>query len=80
MAEAMAERELAGVGDSALGEWREFHTAFHIRRRLSKQEQETYGLTMIDMRGTGEGKQRIAKLLFQHPRLRKFAEMEFRNG
>ncbi|HZR50090.1 MAG TPA: hypothetical protein VFB06_11280 [Streptosporangiaceae bacterium] len=42
--EREAERQLAGVGDASLGEWREWTgKAFHIRRRLTAREQRAVG-------------------------------------
>lgn len=68
---------LNGVGDASLGEWREHHKAFHVRRRLSAAEVEASGLVMVDMRGTVEGKMRLHKMMEQFPRLRDFALEEF---
>lgn len=72
----MAERGLDGVGDAALGEWREYHKAFHIRRRLSAEECGDV-LKMIDMRDTPEGLQRMHKLVRRHPHLRDIALLEW---
>ena len=50
---------LAAVGDSALGEWRDWTGyAYHIRRRLSPTEQESIG-EAIDLRGKLEGQDRF---------------------
>lgn len=70
--EREAERALAGVGDPALGEWREWTgKAFHIRRRLSQREQQRTGLVVADIRRTPEAIQRAMrvrdKLIFAGP-------------
>lgn len=75
-AEAMAENALEGVGDATLGEWREYHKAFHIRRRLSHDEQKKFGLRMIDLRNTDEGNLRLFKLGQQFPWLCALAMQE----
>jgi hypothetical protein len=55
---AAAARALAGVGDAALGEWRETgHEAFHLRRRLAPTEWT--GPWGMDYRGTPEGERRV---------------------
>lgn len=53
---------LAGVGDAALGEWTDRGTAFHIKRRLTPQEQQLVGEPR-DIRGTNEEEQRMAVLI-----------------
>lgn len=61
--EREAERQLAGVGDASLGEWREWTgNAFHIRRRLSEAEQRRTGLRAVDIRRTPEAVERAAAL------------------
>jgi hypothetical protein len=61
--EREAERQLAGVGDAVVGEWREWTgRAFHIRRRLSAAEVERTGLTVVDVRRTAEARRRAATL------------------
>ncbi len=64
--EREAERQLAGVGDASLGEWREWTgRAFHIRRRLSDREQQRTG-PVADIRQTEEARTRalsVASLL-----------------
>ncbi len=73
-AQKLAEEALAGVGDASLGEWRETGmVAYHIKRRLSVRECIEYGLSMIDMRGTPEGRQRLAKLFRRHPHAQRYA-------
>lgn len=69
---SMAERALTGVGDTALGEWRERgEKAVHIRRRLSDDERQLLGgLTVRDVRGTDEERQRISAVLRDAPHLR----------
>lgn len=53
---------LKGVGDVALGEWEEYTGyAFHIRRRLSRTEQRSVG-EVVDIRGTAEVAQRLARV------------------
>jgi hypothetical protein len=60
--EQEAERQLAGVGDASLGEWREWSgVAFHLRRRLSESEQRAVG-PVVDIRGTGEALRRAVPL------------------
>ncbi|SRR6266700_2224951 len=61
--EREAERQLHGVGDAGLGEWREWSgKAFHIRRRLSETEQQRAGLAVADIRRTPEAAMRAAAL------------------
>lgn len=60
--EAEAVRQLTGVGDPSLGEWREWSgRAFHIRRRLAVREQRSVG-PVVDVRGTPEARERAARL------------------
>jgi hypothetical protein len=60
--ESEAERQLAGVGDAPLGEWREVgQKAVHIRRRLTAREQRLVGPVM-DIRRSDEAKMRAARL------------------
>lgn len=48
-----------GVGDEASGQWEEYTgKAFHIRRRLTVEEQASIG-EAIDIRGTKEAMNRI---------------------
>lgn len=71
LAEQMALAALEGVGDAALGEWREKGMAFHIRRRLTADELKLAGnLTVRDIRGTTEEKKRFALLFADAPHLR----------
>lgn len=50
---------LSGVGDKSLGEWEEWTgKAYHIRRRLSPEEQLVTG-DAIDLRQTPEAKERL---------------------
>ena len=52
--EREALRQLSGVGDASLGEWREWTgRAFHVRRRLSDREQGRTG-PAADIRRTEE--------------------------
>jgi hypothetical protein len=70
----MALKALAGVGDSDLGEWEEWNDragVFHLRRRLSVDEQAQIG-EAIDIRGTPEeAKRRSAVRPFLPPYLRE---------
>lgn len=60
--EAECERQLSGVGDARLGEWREWSgRAFHLRRRLSEREQRSVG-PAIDVRRTPEARRRAERL------------------
>ena len=60
--EREAERQLAGVGDATLGEWREWTGyAFHLRRRLTVREQRGVG-PVVDIRGTDEARARGLRL------------------
>lgn len=61
MAKKIAYAELDGVGDATLGEWTDFYTAFHLRRRLSRSEQELVG-PILDIRGTSEAWRRFEEL------------------
>ena len=67
---------LDGVGDAALGEWTEQHGAIHVRRRLSLREQIEFGLTLVDVRGTDDGVQRVRKMIQVVPRVRRIAMSE----
>lgn len=70
----MASRALQGIGDAALGEWRERGSRrgiVHIRRRLTAAEREVAGgLGVRDVRGTVEERLRIRDLLRDAPHLR----------
>ena len=56
--EQEAERQLSGVGDASLGEWREWTgRAFHIRRRLTPAEERRTG-PVQDIRATQEARDR----------------------
>lgn len=56
----IAYEQLAGVGDSSLGEWTEMgEIAFHLRRRLTASEEATVG-PAVDVRGTWESTKRRA--------------------
>jgi hypothetical protein len=58
----IALKALEGVGDEALGQWEEWTgKAFHIRRRLSNEEQLLTG-DAIDIRGTSEAIRRVYEL------------------
>lgn len=50
---------LAGVGDASKGEWQEWSGhAYHLRRRLSADEQARIG-DAVDVRGTPEEARRL---------------------
>lgn len=50
---------LVGVGDARLGEFEEYSgRAFHLRRRLSSEEQLLVG-EVVDVRGTPEAERRL---------------------
>ena len=60
--EKEAERQLSGVGDASLGEWREWSgKAFHIRRRLTGREQRTVG-PVEDIRRSDEARMRAGRV------------------
>lgn len=51
---------LTGVGDATRGEWHEWSgRAYHLRRRLSADEQAQVG-DAVDVRGTPEETRRLA--------------------
>lgn len=55
----LAFKQLAGLGDPALGEWTEWTgRAYHLRRRLTEGEAKSVG-PVIDVRGTYEGRKRL---------------------
>lgn len=64
---------LDGVGDSALGEWRESGHAYHIKRRLSVAEVLESGLVMTDFRNTEIGIARVRRHLLQFPQFKEWA-------
>lgn len=54
--------ELDGLGDPAAGEWHEWSgTTYHVRRRLSADEQRLVG-PAVDIRHTLEASVRAAEL------------------
>lgn len=58
--ELHAELELFEVGDASLGEWRHWSGhAFHIRRRLTSDEEKLVG-PVVDVRRTSEARRRLA--------------------
>lgn len=60
--EAEAVRQLSGVGNPALGEWREWTgRAFHLRRRLTDREAVRVG-PVVDVRRTPEAVRRAQRL------------------
>jgi hypothetical protein len=62
-------KALDGVGSEALGQWEESTaTAFHIRRRLTPEEEARVG-PAVDIRGTEESMKRfdvVRRLLPRH--------------
>jgi len=71
---------LAQVGDPDRGEWIERGHAgplgasvWHVRRRLSVREEIAAGLSVIDMRRTDAGAERLRKLCAQFPHLKPIA-------
>lgn len=63
-----ARTALLGVGDARLGEWEEYSPghAYHIKRRLSTEEQDHVG-NPVDIRGTPEQDQRCAAMQLYLP-------------
>ena len=60
--EREAERQLSGIGDASLGEWRKVgDKAFHIRRRLSEREQRRVG-PVEDIRRSDEARMRAGRV------------------
>jgi hypothetical protein len=60
----IAEHELRGVGDAALGEWREVgDVAVHLRRRLTDHEMRVGAIADVcDVRHTDEHVRRIERV------------------
>jgi len=60
----VAYEALCGVGDAALGEWREVgDVAVHLRRCLSDRERRDAGdLQVEDIRGTDEQARRVERV------------------
>jgi hypothetical protein len=76
----IAQLGLEGVGDAALGEWVQVGNPgpngsriVHVRRRLSLQEQIGSALSVVDMRNTKQGTDRVRKLCEQYPSLLQLA-------
>jgi hypothetical protein len=61
---ALAEGVLRGVGDPALGEWRDVgDIAIHLRRRLTPAEMRAGAIAaVVDIRGTPEHGARIDRI------------------
>jgi hypothetical protein len=56
-------RAIDGVGSKLLGEWHEDSPrAYHVRRRLTPDEQKLVG-DVLDLRGTAEARDRLARFL-----------------
>jgi hypothetical protein len=69
-------RALEGVGAKELGEWEEWTgRAFHIRRRLSAEEEAITG-PVVDIRGTKDALERVERLLQASPFLNREAVFE----
>ena len=76
----IAEDQLDGVGDAALGEWREVgDIAVHLRRRLTWDEAAYAQIaSVVDVRGTDEYTRRIARMRpFLPPPMRALPEGAF---
>lgn len=56
-----ADAELAGLGEAAAGEWREWRGVYHLRRRLSAAEAVAVG-PVRDIRATAEARARLRAL------------------
>jgi hypothetical protein len=73
-AKSNARAALSGVGDVALGEWQyqgERAGIWHVIRRLSAEERETFGVPEpYDIRGTDEELRRIEAVYAEAPYLR----------
>jgi hypothetical protein len=60
---------LEGVGDEVAGQWEEYTgKAFHVRRRLTLEEQDLIG-PAVDVRGTPEALSRINAIMIVQPYL-----------
>ena len=73
----IAYRALDGVGDPALGEWREVGSiAVHLRRRMTEAEAEHIG-PVVDIRGTWEHTKRLNRVRrFLPERMRLLPDVE----
>ena len=70
---------LTGVGDKALGQWEEPGNGgvYHVRRRLSVAEQETFGIFQVrDIRGTAEEQERLRTLVVLAPHLAPYIPLQ----
>jgi hypothetical protein len=62
-------KALEGVGDEVAGQWEEYTgKAFHLRRRLTVEEQEPIG-EAVDVRGTYEAYNRLNAIRIVMPYL-----------
>ena len=64
---------LDGVGDASLGEWGEWLTAYHLKRRLSHAECIQHELSMIDLRDTPQGRRMMRQLVRDVPMIKDLA-------
>ena len=68
----IARDALHGVGDAGIGEWAEQGRdgVIHLRRRLSEDEMESFGVReIVDVRGTDEYLRRYALVVAEQPAL-----------
>jgi hypothetical protein len=67
---SIAEQQLRGVGDAALGEWRETgYIAVHLRRRLTAREMSASAIDGVrDIRGTPEHAIRVGRMRLYLPK------------
>ena len=74
---AQALKALEGVGNDDLGTWEERgEGAYHVRRRLSTEEQVSIG-DACDLRGSDESQERLSRAWrWLPPQLRTFAADE----
>jgi len=64
---SIARTVLEGVGDASLGEWEEMgEKAFHVRRRLTVEEEESVG-PVRDIRALPEARQRLQAVALAQP-------------
>lgn len=69
----VARKVVKGLGSEKLGEWREQgQHVFHLRRRLTIDEEETVG-AVKDLRGTQEGSKRLEAFCYEMQRHPKYS-------